>query len=175
MRMSEVFLSDFDSELASTRKTLERVPEDKLAWKPHSKSMSMGRLAGHVAEIPKWASNTVELDSVDIAPANGPKMEGLTAKSRKEVLDAFDANVKAARTAIAGASDELLMKPWSLLAGGHAIFTMPRAAVLRNLVINHLIHHRAQLGVYLRLNDVPVPAVYGPSADEGGMMAEAKA
>jgi uncharacterized damage-inducible protein DinB len=156
-------------EMANTRKTLERVPDDKLGWKPHEKSMTMGRLAGHLAGLPGWASETIANDTLDIAPVGKPAMQAMTAKSRQETLDQFDKHVKAARAAIAGASDDQLMKPWSLLKGGQTLMTMPKIAVLRGFVMNHAIHHRAQLGVYLRLNNIAVPSIYGPSADEGQM------
>ena len=169
MGLSEAMLPEFDQEMANTRKTLERVPEGKLAWKPHEKSMTMSRLATHVAEIPSWAIFTIEKDSLDIAPPGAPPYQPQLANSRKELLEIFEKNILAARKAIAGATDQHLLKPWSLLFGGKTIFTLPRISVLRSTVMNHLIHHRAQLGVYLRLNDVPVPAIYGPSADERGM------
>jgi len=169
MRMSEALLPEFDHEMANTRKTLERVPEDKLGWKPHEKSMAMVRLALHLAEIPGWVAHTIEQDSLDFAPPGGPPYESPQAKSRKEILAVFDKNVAAARAAIARAADTHLKKPWSALAGGKTVFTMPRSDVLRSFILSHSIHHRAQLGVYLRLNNVPVPAIYGPSADEGGM------
>jgi uncharacterized damage-inducible protein DinB len=169
MSISKALLPEFDQEMANTRKTLERVPDDKPDWKPHQKSMTMARLAGHVAEMPGWAVFTIEKDFLDIAPVGAPPQQGATAKSRQENLEMFDKNVAAARSAIAGASDDRLLKPWSLLMGGKTIFTMPRIAVLRGMVMNHAIHHRAQLGVYLRLNNIPVPAIYGPSADEGKM------
>ena len=156
--------------MANTRKTLERIPEDKFGWKPHEKSMTLGRLSGHIAELPGWVAFTINQDSLDIAPVGAPPQQGVTAKSRQEALDMFDAKVAEARAAIAGASDEQLMKPWTLLSGGKSIMTMPKIAVLRGFVMNHTIHHRAQLGVYLRLNDIPVPSIYGPSADERGMM-----
>ena len=166
MALSEALLPEFDQEMALTRKCLERIPEDKLDWAPHQKSMKLGRLAGHIAEMPGWGATTFQTDSLDMAPPGGPAFEGMIVKSRSEVLDAFDKNVRQARAAIQQASDQQFSEPWSLLAGGKTIFTMPRVAVLRGMVINHLIHHRAQLGVYLRLNDVPVPSIYGPSADE---------
>lgn len=169
MGLSEALLPEFDHEAANTRKTLERVPEGKQGWKPHKKSMTMGDLAAHLAQIPGWAVETIKTDSLDVAPPGAPPQQIPRAKSRKEVLETFDKNVAAARVAIAGASDAHLLKPWSLLAGGKTVFTMPRIAVLRSFIMSHSIHHRAQLGVYLRLNDVPVPAIYGPSADEGGM------
>lgn len=169
MGLSDAMLPEFDQEMANTRKTLERVPEDKLGWKPHEKSGSMGWLAAHVANIPSWASFTINQDSLDLAPGGVPPTPQPPAKSRQELLDAFDKNVIVARAAIAGAKDDHLFKPWSLLRNGTTLLKMPRVAVLRSFVMNHLIHHRAQLGVYLRLNNVPVPAIYGPSADEGSM------
>jgi uncharacterized damage-inducible protein DinB len=162
-------LPEFDHEMAGTRKTLERIPDDKFDWKPHEKSWAMGGLATHVATLPHWAVMTVEHESVDINPPNGEPYRNPELHSREELLAEFDKNVAAARAAIAGASDEDLMRSWTLLSGGQAILTMSRAAVLRTWVMNHNIHHRAQLSVYLRLNDIPVPALYGPSADEGGM------
>jgi len=167
--INQALLPEFDMEMANTRKTLERVPDDKLGWKPHEKSMTMGRLAGHLAELPGWATNTLEADTLDIAPVGKPAYQALTATSRKQVLEQFDKHVSAARTAIAGASDAELMKSWSLLKGGQTLMAMPKIAVLRGFVMNHTIHHRAQLGVYLRLNDISVPSIYGPSADEGQM------
>ena len=169
MKISEALLPEFDHEMANTRKTLERVPEDKFSWKPHEKSMTLGRLAVHVAEIPTWAAHTIEMDSLDVAPPGAPPYQPPKADTRKDILDLFDKTVTSARAAIAGASDEHLLKPWTLLSGGKTILTMPRVAVLRSFIMNHTIPHRAQLGVYLRLNNVPVPAIYGPSADEAGM------
>jgi uncharacterized damage-inducible protein DinB len=169
MPISQMLLPEFDKEMTTTRMTLERVPEDKFGWKPHEKSMTMLRLAGHIADMPSWASFTINQDSLDVAPVGAPPYEAPKLQSRKDILDLFDKNVASARAAIEKASDENLGKPWSLLMGGKNIFTMPRAAVLRSMVMNHIIHHRAQLGVYLRLNDIPVPASYGPSADEGTM------
>jgi uncharacterized damage-inducible protein DinB len=162
MAISEAILPEFDHEMANTRKTLERVPENKLGWKPHEKSATLGALATHLATINHWADAIVHQDSFDVA--NAPPTPPL--KSRAEILSAFDTNAATARKAIAGAKDGDLMKPWSLVAGGKPIFTLPRAGVLRAFILSHVIHHRAQLGVYLRLNDVPVPAIYGPSADE---------
>lgn len=169
MSISQALLPEFDHEMANTRKTLERVPMDKLAWKPHEKSMTMERLAQHVSEISGWTPVTIEKDSLDINPPGSPPHQPAPVKSRQELLDMFDKNVATARAAIASASDGQLMKPWSLLSGGKTIFTLPRIAVMRGFVLNHTIHHREQLGVYLRLNDIPVPAIYGPSADEGTM------
>jgi uncharacterized damage-inducible protein DinB len=145
------------------------VPEDKLNWKPHEKSFSMGYLATHLAALPSWAAITIENDEIDIAPGGQPPPKTEPAKSRDELLETFDRNVAAARRAIASATDEQLLKDWTLLSGGKAMMTAPRISVLRSYVMNHLIHHRAQLGVYLRLNDVAVPAMYLNSADERGI------
>jgi len=167
MKLSELFLSEFDHEMNTARKTLERIPEDKLSWKPHEKSMQLDRLAGHVAELAGWPVPTIEQDSLDFRPPGQPPFQPTFATSRKQVLEIFDKNCEQSRRAISQASDEHLMKNWSLLNGGQTLMTMPRFAVLRSFCLNHMIHHRAQLGVYLRLNNIPVPSVYGPSADEG--------
>jgi uncharacterized damage-inducible protein DinB len=166
MGLSESLLPEFDNEMVGTRKTLERVPHEKFDWKPHAKSMAMGGLATHLSNIPTWAVYTIDQDSLDLAPGGKPLPPAELAKSQAELLATFDSNAAKARAAIAGASDADLFKPWSLMSNGNTILTMPKVAVLRNFVMNHLIHHRAQLGVYLRLNDIPVPSIYGPSADE---------
>ncbi|HEY2017453.1 MAG TPA: DinB family protein [Bryobacteraceae bacterium] len=166
MSISETILNEFDHEMANTRKMLERVPQDRLGWRPHPKSWNMGGLATHVANIPSWTTFTIQDDSFDYAPPGAPPFKNPEATSTAELLEIFDKNVTSARAAIAGASDEHLGKPWSLLAGGQTIFTMPRTEVLRSMIMNHGIHHRAHLGLYLRLNDVAVPGMYGPSADE---------
>jgi uncharacterized damage-inducible protein DinB len=165
--LSAALLPEFDQEMANTRKTLERVPEDKFSWKPHEKSGTMGWLAAHLAHLPSWPVMTIQQDSLDISPQGAAPQPPPPPKSRQELLATFDKSVAEGRKAIASASDADLMKPWSLLHQGKTVFTMPRVAVLRAFVMNHLIHHRAQLGVYLRLNNIPVPAIYGPSADEG--------
>jgi uncharacterized damage-inducible protein DinB len=167
MAIAAALLPEFDHEMANTRKTLERIPEDKWGWKPHEKSMTLGRLTGHLAELPSWAVEAINKEFVDIAPGEH-RGQAMVASSQQQALDAFDKNVVAARAALAGASDEHLLKPWTLRAGEKTILTLPRIAVVRAMVMNHMIHHRAQLGVYLRLNDIAVPAIYGPSADEGG-------
>ncbi|MFZ0335566.1 MAG: DinB family protein [Candidatus Acidiferrales bacterium] len=171
MAIRDGILPEFDREIAVTRRVLERVPEGKPEFKPHEKSMAMDRLAGHVAELPGWAKETILQDSVHMnPPGNPPPAQSAALKmiSRTQLLEEFDKRAAAGRAAIAGASDEELMKPWSLIAGGKPVFTLPKIAVLRGFVMNHLIHHRGQLSVYLRLNDVPVPSIYGPSADEQG-------
>lgn len=167
MALRDSLLPEFDHEMAVTRKTLERVPEDKPDWKPHEKSMTMARLAGHVAELPSFVTLALQNDSFNVRPAAGaPQRQPLLMSSRKQLLEAFDSNVAGLRNSLANASDETLMKSWSLLSGDKTIFTAPRIGVVRSFCLNHIIHHRAQLGVYLRLNNVPVPSVYGPSADE---------
>ena len=168
MSFSQSLLPEFDHEMANTRKTLERIPDEKFDWKPHQKSFAMGELASHVANLPGWATLTITSDSFDMAPG-GKELKNPTASSASDLLATFDQNVAAARESIAQATDENLLKPWSLLSNGQSVLTMPKTAVLRSFVMNHIIHHRAQLGVYLRLNDIPVPSIYGPSADEEGM------
>jgi uncharacterized damage-inducible protein DinB len=167
MSLSAAILPEFEHEMANTRKTLERVPEGKGDFRPHPKSMAMGRLAGHLAELPTWAGRTLLEDSIDINPPGVERRTGYVMTSRQELLEAFDGNLKAAKAAIAATSDAEFMKPWTLLNGGKTVLTLPKIVVLRSFVLSHNIHHRAQLGVYLRLNDVPVPSIYGPSADEG--------
>lgn len=169
MTIAETLLPEFDQEMSSTRKLLECVPDGNFDWKPHAKSMALGRLASHVAEIPSYLTVTINLPALEIPPGHQP----FNVASRAELLAAFDKNVAEARSAIAGATDEHLAQPWSLKFGGQTAFTMPRASVLRNMAMNHLIHHRAQLGVYLRLNDVAIPGMYGPSADQKPAAAQA--
>lgn len=166
MSLAQSLLPEFDHEMASTRKTLERVPEDRSEWRPHPKSFTMLALASHVATIPYYVPYTFKSESLDVAPVDGPPMRPPELKTRAELLASFDQGVAEAREALTAALDEAMLQPWTLLSGGKTIFTMPRVAVLRAMVLNHLIHHRAQLGVYLRLCDVPVPSIYGPSADE---------
>ena len=167
MPISQTILPEFDHEMANTRKTLERVPEEKFDWKPHEKSTTLGGLATHLATIPMWTANTFDRDELDLAPEGGPPPRMEQIKTRAELLEWFDRNVASARAALESAGDENWQGMWSLLAGGRKIFTLPRTAVVRGFIMSHSIHHRAQLGVYLRLLDVPVPSIYGPSADEG--------
>jgi uncharacterized damage-inducible protein DinB len=166
MAIAEAFLPEFDQEAAGVRRTLERVPADKFEWRPHEKSGTMIWLAGHLANLPQWATLTMAADELDLAPGGEPMPLPPTPASVEELVATFDRHAAEARAAIAGASDAEFMTPWSLLNNGTVLMTLPKAAVVRSFVMNHLIHHRAQLGVYLRLNDVPVPSIYGPSADE---------
>jgi len=167
MAISKSLLPEFDNEMANTSKTLERVPDEKFGWKPHDKSFPMGALATHLANLPSWGSVTLSSDSFDLAPEGKP-VKAPELNSTKEVLQKFDENAAATRAAILAASNEELFKHWTLQSNGNTIMTLPKIAVLRSFVMNHMIHHRAQLGVYLRLNDIPVPSIYGPSADETG-------
>jgi len=164
MPMSEALLPEFDHEAAITRKVLERVPDDRLGWKPHARSMSVGELATHLANLPWWGEVTLSQSEFDTAGVSNQP----AAPSRARILETFDRHVSAARALLTGKTDAELMAPWALKHGTHTIFSMPKAGVWRSFVMSHMIHHRAQMSVYLRLLDVPVPSIYGPSADEGG-------
>ena len=163
MSTAQHLLSEFDQEMATTRKMLDRFPDGRAEWRPHEKSMTLGRLVGHVAEVPWWATETMRVERFEVDPK---AYNAVIATSREQILKYFDENVKVARAAIANASDEDLRKDWTFLMDGKVLFTMPRMAVLRAFVLSHLIHHRGQLTVYYRLNNIPIPAIYGPSADE---------
>lgn len=169
MSISQMLLPELEQEAVSTRKTLERLPDDKFGWKPHEKSFALGPLANHIVDLYEWGTTTLDLDEFDFAPPGGPKYSTPKRETREEVLKAFDENLAKMRESLARTSDEKMHKDWALKSGGHVIFSMPTMVALRSFVFNHMVHHRAQLGVYLRLNDIPVPAVYGPSADETGM------
>jgi uncharacterized damage-inducible protein DinB len=162
MAIVDALLPEFDREMTTTRHLLERVPDDRFDWKPHPKSMSMGQLASHLATIPMWGHATVTQSEIDLA--GDSQMPPMT--TRADLLSTFDKHVAQTRAAVTGRTDAELMSPWTLKSKGQTVFTMPKAVVWRSFVMNHLIHHRAQLGVYLRMNDVPVPSMYGPSADE---------
>jgi uncharacterized damage-inducible protein DinB len=166
MSYADTLLPEFDQEMAKTRKVLERLPDDKLDWQPHPRSHTIGWNANHVADLLNWLVLTVTKPSMDVAPIGGERYVVPALTSSREILALFDRNVAAARKVIAEVKDEDMESPWTLLQGGNAIFTMPRSAVVRTVVLNHLIHHRAHLCVYLRLNDLPVPGMYGPSGDE---------
>jgi uncharacterized damage-inducible protein DinB len=166
MSYAETLLPEFDHEMASTRKVLERIPDDKLDWQAHPKSHTIGWNANHVADIPNWLVKVLTEPALDIAPVGGAPYPFPKLTTRAEILALFDRNVSAARKAITEVKDEEMGSPWTLAQAGQTFFTMPRAAVVRGMVLNHLMHHRAHLCVYLRLNDIPVPGMYGPSGDE---------
>jgi uncharacterized damage-inducible protein DinB len=167
MSIAQSLLPEFDHEMENTRITLQRVPYDKLDYKPDPKSMPLGRLAGHIAEMVGWGATTLSTDYLDLDPDGKGNYPSLTAKSPEQLLGEFDKNVADAKAALAKATDPQMLAEWSLKAHGNTILTMPRIGVVRTMVLNHIIHHRAQLCVYFRLNGIPVPALYGPSADEG--------
>jgi uncharacterized damage-inducible protein DinB len=166
MNYRETILPEFDREMANTRKVLERVPEDKLDWRAHPKSNTIGWIANHLVEIPGWVEGTLTKPSWDIAPAGGEPYQSPKLTSRQQMLEVFDKNVATARKALEAVKDEEMLHPWSLLQAGKPLLTLPRVAMIRGFVLNHLIHHRAILCVNLRLNDIPVPGMYGPSGDE---------
>jgi uncharacterized damage-inducible protein DinB len=162
---NQAILGEMEHEMKTTRRLLERVPSDKLDWQPHSKSMTMRQLSTHIAEMAGWMPSMLTTKELDFgAPENAYKPAQIN--NSKELVELFDANVKKAREALAGASDQTMMETWTLRNGPDVIFSLPKAGVVRAMILNHLIHHRGQLSVYLRLNDVPVPSIYGPSADE---------
>ena len=165
MAIKDALLPEFDHEMATTRRLLERVPEAEFAWKPHARSMALGQLAGHIANLPHWCSATLsttvfDLDALPVATR--PQLPA----SRAALLEEFDAKVSAARNQLTSTTDAEFMAPWTLKKSGQEVFTLPRISAIRSFVMNHLIHHRGQLSVYLRLKDVPLPSIYGPTADE---------
>jgi uncharacterized damage-inducible protein DinB len=167
MTVAELLLQDFDLEMASTRRTLERIPEsaDKGEYKPHQKSMALGKLAMHVATLPRFGASILTSPGYDMADASRPRPDS-SFHGREATLVTFDAAAAEARAALATASDADLNTPWKFSFGERVISDSARALTFRRMFLSHLIHHRAQLGVYLRLNDVPIPGCYGPSADE---------
>jgi uncharacterized damage-inducible protein DinB len=161
MAIKDALLAEYDHEIATTRKLLERLPDERLAWKPHPKSMSLGGLGTHLANLPTWAGNILDETFFDLAG-----MTVATEKtSRDDILKTFDENTKRARQMMDKTDAEYVAR-WSLRRGGQEMFSLPRIAALRSFVMSHIIHHRGQLSVYLRLNDIPVPPIYGPTADE---------
>ena len=165
MAMRDALLPEFDHEMGTTRRLLERVPDADLTWKPHAKSFSLGQLSAHVANLPTWVDLTCDLSVFDLASLGEdarPKEPG----TAMELVTRFDRNVSKARQKLLEQTDSALMSMWTLNQNGQEFFTMPKIAVLRSFVMNHLIHHRGQLTVYLRLRDVALPAIYGPTADE---------
>jgi uncharacterized damage-inducible protein DinB len=167
MKMTELFLGELEREAAATRKVLERVPEGRPEWVPHPKSMRLGYLSTLVATMPGWIDFMFNKDELDIQPVGGtPAFKREEFSTRKELLAALDASVAKGRAALEGTTDEHLMTNWKFLMGGRTVTDLPRYINLRDAVFNHMAHHRGQLTVYIRLNDAPVPAIYGPSADE---------
>jgi uncharacterized damage-inducible protein DinB len=167
VKMTDLFLADLEREAASTRRALERVPEGRDDWKPHEKSMSLGYLATLVATIPGWIDMMVNHDQLDMAPKDAPKFRPKELKTNSELLAALDESVAKARKALENTTDEHLLTAWKFVVGGHVASENPRHIMIRDAVFSHLAHHRGQLTVYLRLNGAAVPAIYGPSADEG--------
>jgi uncharacterized damage-inducible protein DinB len=165
MSLSESLLPEFDQETALTRKCLQVVPTAKLGWQPHPKSMTLGQLSGFCAVMLTWTGMTIAQDSLDLDPPGGQQRPQMPTTA-EQILAMFDANVVSARLALQGADDARLRAPWTLMKAGEKILTLPRIAILRSYLLNHLIHHRGQLTVYLRLLDVPVPTIYGPTADD---------
>jgi uncharacterized damage-inducible protein DinB len=165
MRIAEMLLPEFDNEVAVTRKVLERVPDDRGEWKPHPKSFPMGHLAQLVARMTGWTNMVLDRTVLDIAPKDGPGFPGYSFEKTSTLLAEFDRNVSAARASIARSSDEDFQVMWTFQRAGVTLQTMTRYVAMRSTVLNHLVHHRAQLGLYLRLVDVPVPEMYGPTAD----------
>lgn len=166
MKIADTMLPEFDQEMGNTRKVIARVPNEKTDWRPHPKSMPLGYLAVHLSMLPNWVNMILEKDELDIGlmMKSGWKMPDFVSADASVAV--FDKAVQAARAALAVASEELLSKPWSLKNNGVTMFTLPKLATLRSMVFNHLIHHRGQMTVYLRLNDIPLPGLYGPTADE---------
>ncbi len=167
MTIAQTLLAEFDREMAVTRKVLERVPDDKWVWKAHAKSNTIGWNANHLAEIPGWAEHMLLHPFYDEHPVGGEMHRTPTLPNRAAVLEAFDRNVALGRKCIAQTSDAAFAESWSLHIQGQPVYTASRAETVRMWLLSHSIHHRAILTVYLRLNDVPVPGVYGPSGDEG--------
>jgi uncharacterized damage-inducible protein DinB len=167
MSISESLLPEFDQEAGMTKSVLERCPEAKFNFKPHEKSWDLVTLASHLANLPHWALITIKQDEFDVSPVGAPPYKEGPAKATAELVAKFEKNTAEARLALVEASDADFMKTWTLLKGGEKMFAMPKIACMRSFVMNHGIFHRGQLAVYLRLIDVPVPAIYGPSADEG--------
>ena len=166
MRIADLLLPEYDSEIAITRRVLERVPDDRGEWKPHPKAFPMAHLAQLVSMLPEWVVSTLEQTELDIAPKDKPWSSVYSVQKTAALLAAFEKNAAAGRAALMKATDADFQVPWTLKAAGNAVLTQPRYMILRQMVLNHLVHHRAQLGLYLRLTDQKVPQMYGPTADE---------
>lgn len=168
LKMTDLFLAELDGEAVGTRRALEQVPEGHYDWRPHPKSMPFGYLASLIATMPAWIDFMINRDELDFAPVGVNENKPKELRTSRELVEAFDVNVEKARAALKSTTDEHLMTPWRLLAGGYQVSNLPRYQNIRNGVFNHLAHHRGQMTVYLRLNEAVVPALYGPSADERG-------
>jgi uncharacterized damage-inducible protein DinB len=164
MPLKDALLPEFDHEMGTTRRLLERTPQAELAWKPHEKSFSLGQLAGHIANIPHWVDAILQNTVFDVATAGDTRPKA--PPSIADLLTQFDKTVATARAELAKTGDAEMLAPWTFKNAGQVVFTMPRAAAIRSFIMNHMIHHRGQLTVYLRLKNVPLPSVYGPTADE---------
>ncbi|HZQ96440.1 MAG TPA: DinB family protein [Candidatus Sulfotelmatobacter sp.] len=167
MKLTEFFLAELEREAAATRLALERVPEGQNNWKPHPKSMELGYLASLVATMPAWIVSMVQLDEVDLRSPEAGRFKPIEWHSRQELLAALDQAVAEARAALQSTDEEHLLSTWKFVVGGQTVSQNPRHVMIAEAVFSHLAHHRGQLTVYLRLNESPVPALYGPSADEG--------
>lgn len=167
MSICDGLLAQFGFEIGATRTLLSRIPDSITGWRPHAKSSTVGELAIHIAAIAGWAVPTMTLPELDLAPPGGPPRNPPVFTTMAATIALLDANGKAASAAMSGVPDGAMMEPWTLKVGGKALFTHPRIAVMRGFVISHFIHHRGQLTVYLRMNDIPLPPIYGPTADEG--------
>jgi uncharacterized damage-inducible protein DinB len=164
MAIKDAILPEFDHEMGTTRRLLERTPEAELAWKPHEKSFTLGQLAGHIANIPNWCDAILRQTVFDVTTLGDTRAKA--PESIAALLVQFDKTVATVRAALAATSDAEMLTPWTFKKGDHVVFTMPRVAAIRSFIMNHGIHHRGQLSVYLRLKNVPLPAIYGPTADE---------
>lgn len=164
-RIAKGIVAEFRHESATTRKMLERVPEDKFAWKPHERSMTLGRLATHLAELPQWSETILDKDELDLA---GSDHQPTTADSVAELLELFDTNAEAFVKSVSERSDEELFAEWTLRVGEQVVTALPKVAAMRGFILSHAVHHRGQLSVFLRLLEVPLPQIYGPTADDVG-------
>jgi uncharacterized damage-inducible protein DinB len=164
--LKEAMLAEFDAEVAVTRKVFDRLPDLAFAWKPHERSMSLGALATHLAQIPHWGTTILQQDGYDMPP--DARLPGDYSKASKaEVIEMFDGHTSEVRRTLLGMTDAELYAPWSLTSGGSVVMSLPKISALRRFLLNHLVHHRGQLTVYLRMHNVPLPPLYGPTADEG--------
>lgn len=166
MTIAQALMPEYEHEMAGVRRVLERIPDEKFGWKAHDKSNTIGWLASHLANIPHWATLTFEGDEWDLHPPGGEMYQAPVFDNTAAVLESFDENVAASKARILSADDAQFAKEWKLLKQGETVMAMPKAAVIRTWVLNHSIHHRGIMTVYLRLNDLPVPGLYGPSGDE---------